>query len=442
MRIIRGADESWAFVKRRPATFEDVALPPVVAAQVRQVFGADLSPRQVVERVLDDVRKRGDAALRHYARALDGTEVNRLEVSPGEIEAARDSVPPDLVRALRTATERILAYHHRQLEAGPRSFEAGGMGQLVRPLDRVGIYVPGGAASYPSTVLMTAIPARVAGVSEVVVCTPPRSGCVPPVVLLAAELAEVDHVFQVGGAAAIGAMAWGTETVPRVDKVCGPGNIFVQLAKKAVYGEVGVDGIQGPTETLVLADEGANPALCAADLLAQAEHDPLASPVMITTSLRLARAVSEEVERQLAQLERRDVARQAVEGQGAIIVATSVQQAMEMADTYAPEHLCLLVRDAAAYRERLHHAGGIFMGETSPEALGDYAAGPSHVMPTGGTARFASPLTVYDFLKVTSVVAAGAETFHETGPAAARIARAEGLTAHARALEARLEGEP
>ncbi|MEK7847463.1 MAG: histidinol dehydrogenase, partial [Chloroflexota bacterium] len=247
--------------------------------------------------------------------------------------------------------------------------------------------------------------------------------------------------FQVGGAAAIAAMAYGTETVPRVDKVCGPGNIFVQLAKKAVFGDVGVDGIQGPTETVVLADDSASPALCAADLLAQAEHDPLASPILITPSPKLAQAVAQEVERQLATLERRDIAGQAVASQGAILLARDMDEALELANEYAPEHLCLLVQDADRYRDRLRHAGGIFLGDASPEAFGDYVAGPSHVMPTGGTARFASPLTVYDFLKVTSVVAADARAFREAGPAAARLARAEGLTGHARAIEARLEGQ-
>jgi len=441
VRVVRDQQEAWAFVRRRGRSLSGPALPPSVAAHIRQVFGADLSAREVVERILLDVREQGDAALRHYSLALDGVAVDKLEVTPGELDAARDRVPADLVRAMRVAVARILAYHHRQREAGPHSFEADGVGQIVQPLERVGIYIPGGAASYPSTVLMTAIPARVAGVSEVVICTPPRVGGVPPVVLVAAELVEVDRVFQVGGAAAIAAMAWGTETLPRVDKVCGPGNIFVQLAKKAVFGEVGVDGIQGPTETVVLADDSASPALCAADLLAQAEHDPMASPVLITTSLKLAGAVAQEVDRQLGILERQDIARQAVDRQGAILLAGSMEQAMDMANAYAPEHLCLMVRDPNAWGGRVRHAGGIFIGETSPEALGDYVAGPSHVMPTGGTARFSSALGVYDFLKVTSLVSVDSKTFRETGPAAALIARAEALTGHARALEARLEGD-
>ncbi|MBI2866437.1 MAG: histidinol dehydrogenase [Chloroflexi bacterium] len=439
MRIIQDSQAARDFLRRRSRGLEVVNLPPPVADRICQAFGSELSAQEVVQRILAEVREGGDAALFRFARVLDGVTLETLEVPQGAWTAAREKVDPDVVRSLEQAAERVRSYHLRQLEVGPHDFDMDGIGQVVRPLERVGLYIPGGAASYPSTVLMTAIPARVAGVQEVVICTPPRAGGVPPVVLLAAELSGVDRLFQVGGAAAIAALAWGTEAVPRVDKVCGPGNIFVQLAKKAVFGQVGVDGIQGPTETLVLADASADPVLCASDLLAQAEHDPLASPILITTSLELAQATVREVDRQLATLERRDIAGQAVASQGAAIVVEDMGQAVEMANAYAPEHLCLLVQDARPLRARLRHAGGIFLGETSPEALGDYVAGPSHVMPTGGTARYASPLTVYDFLKVTSVVAADGATLRANGPSAARLARAEGLTAHARALEVRLE---
>jgi histidinol dehydrogenase len=285
---------------------------------------------------------------------------------------------------------------------------------------------------------MTAIPARVAGVDEVVVATPPApDGTVPASTLVAADIAKVDRIFKVGGAQAVAAMAYGTESVPRVDKICGPGNVFVTLAKRQVYGIVGIDGLHGPTETVILADDSASPVLCAADLLAQAEHDEMASAILITTSPRLAGEVDEEVERQLAQLERQAIARQSLERNGAIVVVDNIDEAIELVNLYAPEHLCLAMRDARSYLDRIRHAGGIFI--ESPEALGDYTAGPSHVMPTGRTARFGSPLSVLDFLKVSILVDMDDEALKALGPAAATIARAEGLTAHALSVEIRLE---
>jgi histidinol dehydrogenase len=305
----------------------------------------------------------------------------------------------------------------------------------------VGIYVPGTLAVYPSSVLMTAIPARVAGVHELYMATPAAlNGSVSPLKLAAADIAGVDGVFRAGGAQGIAALAFGTESIPRVDKVCGPGNIFVTLAKKAVHGFVGIDGFFGPTETVVVADAHANPALCAADLLAQAEHDALASPILITDSEALAEAALAEVESQLATLERADIARAALEAHGLAVVVASLEEALALANEYAPEHLCLEVRDAARWVERVANAGSVFVGGLSAEAIGDYTAGPSHVMPTGGSARFASALGVHDFLKVTSIVSLDGEALAELGPPAAAIARAEGLTAHARAIERRLEG--
>ncbi|MSQ33954.1 MAG: histidinol dehydrogenase, partial [Dehalococcoidia bacterium] len=297
-----------------------------------------------------------------------------------------------------------------------------------------------GSARYPSTVLMSAIPARVAGVREIILATPPgRDGKVPPVTLAAAALAGVDRVFALGGAQAIAALAYGTESVPRVDKVCGPGNIFVTLAKKMVFGTVDIDGLFGPTETLLIADDSVDAALCARDLLAQAEHDALASPILITTSLKVAQAVARQVEEQLARMERREIAAAAVEGQGAVVVVDSLERAFELANSYAPEHLALLLRDPWSHLEKVRHAGAVFLGEASGEALGDYIAGPSHVLPTGGTARFSSPLGVETFLRRMSVIGLDEATSRALAKPGAVIARAEGLQGHAAALEARVE---
>jgi histidinol dehydrogenase len=400
---------------------------------------------ETVQQILGEVRSRGDSALFDYTREIDGVELTRLEVTREEIAQSRNVVGKELVSALELAAERVRSFHVAQKRSLGLEFVEGGLGFLVRPLERVGIYVPGGKASYPSTVLMTAIPARVAGVDEVVVATPPApDGTVPASTLVAADIAKVDRVFKVGGAQAVAAMAYGTESVPRLDKICGPGNVFVTLAKKQVYGIVGIDGLHGPTETVILADDSASPVLCAADLLAQAEHDEMASAILITTSPRLAGEVNEEVERQLAQLERQAIARQSLECNGAVVVVDNIDEAIELVNLYAPEHLCLAMRDARSYLDRIRHAGGIFI--ESPEALGDYTAGPSHVMPTGRTARFGSPLSVLDFLKVSILVDLDDEALKALGPAAATIARAEGLTAHALSVKRRLEdlerGEP
>lgn len=393
---------------------------------------------ETVQQILGEVRARGDSALFDYTREIDGVELARLEVTREEIAQSRNVASKELVSALELAAERVRSFHVAQKRSLGLEFVEGGLGFLVRPLERVGIYVPGGKASYPSTVLMTAIPAGVAGVDEVVVTTPPApDGTVPASTLVAADIAKVDRIFKVGGAQAVAAMAYGTESVPRVDKICGPGNVFVTLAKKQVYGIVGIDGLHGPTETVILADDSASPVLCAADLLAQAEHDEMASAILITTSPRMAGEVNEEVERQLAQLERQAIARQSLECNGAIVVVDNIDEAIELVNLYAPEHLCLAMRDARSYLDRIRHAGGIFI--ESPEALGDYTAGPSHVMPTGRTARFGSPLSVLDFLKVSILVDLDDEALKALGPAAATIARAEGLTAHALSVEKRLE---
>jgi histidinol dehydrogenase len=447
LRLVHGSEEGRRLLARLRRPLGEAELPAAVRRKIGRVFGADLrtqTAQAVVDLILADVREGGDAAIRRYNEEIDGVQAGAalpLKVAPQEIEDAHARVDEDVVRALRFAADRIRAYHQKQLDHSLAGFDESGLGQVVRPLKRVGMYVPGTTAVYPSSVLMTAIPARVAGVAEVYMATPAAAdGRIAPLKLVAAAIAGVDGIFRAGGAQGIAALAFGSESIPRVDKICGPGNIFVALAKKAVYGLVGIDGIFGPTETLLVADEGADPALCAADLLAQAEHDALASPILITTSDALAQAVLTEIEQQLQSLERREITAAALEGQGLAIVVETLEEALALANEYAPEHLSLAVSDGERYLQQVANAGSVFVGGLSAEAVGDYTAGPSHVMPTGGSARFSSPLGVHDFLKVTSVVSLDGAALAELGPAAMVIARAEGFTAHARAIERRLEG--
>ena len=441
MKIVSGAAEGRrTLLQRRP--LGKAVLPPDVWRTTQGAVGEVATVEEAVRRILHDVRAEGDAAVLRYCHAFDGADYATIRLEQEELRAAYDEVDDEVIDALRFAAERIRAFHEVQRRHALQSFRHDGVGVQVQPLARVGIYMPGTAVAYPSSVLMTALPAKAAGVEEVLIASPAGAdGRVAPVKLVAADLAGVDGVFRMSGAQAIAAFAYGTASVPRVDKVCGPGNIFVTLAKQAVFGEVGIDALYGPSETIVIADDAADPALCAADLLAQAEHDELATPILITTSQQLAEGVDEELERQLAQLDRRDVARTAFNANGGAIIVDSLDEALELANEFAPEHLCLLVRDAERWATKVRNAGGIFVGETSPETLGDYTAGPSHVMPTAGTAHFASPLGVQDFLKATNVVALDEAALRALGPATARIARAEGLTAHARSVELRLEGK-
>ncbi len=440
MKIIQGQEAAKAtLLKRLPLGFMEA--PPYLKQQIKNIFGRELSPDEVVEQIIQKIRSEGDKALFEYSERIDKVKLERLEVTRDEIAKAYEQIDKELLKALKLAAERIFSFHQKQKDFffKAKGNLGEGLTQVITPLERVGIYAPGGKASYPSTVLMTAIPAKAAGVREIILATPPGpDGEIPSPTLAAAELAGVDRIFKIGGAQAIAALAFGTQSVPKVDKICGPGNIFVMLAKKKVFGEVGIDGLQGPTETLILADDSANPSLCAADLLAQAEHDELASAILLTTSPELAGKVNAEVERQLAGLERKEIARKSLEERGGIVVVNSLAEAIELANFYAPEHLCLMVRDAQPIVAQIKHAGGIFVGENSPEVLGDYVAGPSHVMPTGGTARFSSALNVVDFLKITGLVALNEESLKNLGPAAALIAKAEGLTAHAAAVEKRL----
>ncbi|MBI2836411.1 MAG: histidinol dehydrogenase [Chloroflexi bacterium] len=406
----------------------------------------DLEERErAVRKIIDDVRRRGDGALLEYTERFDGIpaavmqRITSLEVGREQIGRAYRELDGTLVDALECAADRIRRFHLDQKNSLGGKVALPGLSQLIRPLERVGVYVPGGTASYPSTVLMTAIPAKVAGVKEVVMVTPPKSdGSVPPLTLAAAHLAGVDRVFSIGGAQAIAALAYGTESVPRVDKICGPGNIYVALAKKLVFGVVGIDGIQGPSEVLIIVDEKANPAYCAADMLAQAEHDAMASAILVTTSRVFAGKVQREIERQLADLPRKAIAAESLNRRGIIAVVDSIGQAIELANLYAPEHILLLVEKPESLVDRLTNAGCIITGSKATVALGDYVAGPSHVLPTGGTARFSSPLNVLDFLKLTSVINVDDTALRELGAAASTLASAEGLDAHARAVEKRL----
>ena len=395
----------------------------------RPAFGDGQDPEQTVDRILTDVAARGDEAVRQYTRSLDGWDGEAFELSGENMAEAARSLAPDLLAALEEAAGRVRAFHQACLPVGWFD-EAMGLGQAINPLETVGVYVPGGTAAYPSTVLHTVIPARVAGVTTIVMATPPdANGCIAPVVLAAANIAGVDRVFRMGGAQAVAAMAYGTQSVPRVDKIVGPGNIFVTIAKRKLYGTVGIDGLHGPTETMIIADDLAEAGHCAADLLAQAEHDPMATPILVTTSDRLAREVSDELERRLAVLERGEIAAAALENQGLIAVVDTIEQAVE--------HLCLMVSEPRSWMQKVRNAGAIFLGDASPEVLGDYNAGPSHVMPTGGTARFASPLGLHDFVKVTSVIGLTDDDSRRLAGSAALIARAEGLTAHAQSAELR-----
>ena len=394
-----------------------------------------------VAAVIAAVRLNGDAALREYTERFDRVRLDDFHVAAPE--RALKLVDQEILAALRAAARRLEAFHRRQPAASWVTAELGGlMGHMVTPLDRVGCYVPGGTAPLPSTVLHTVILARVAGVREIVVATPPNpdfpdTGYVNPVILAATAIAGATEVLCLGGAQAIAAMAYGTQTIRPVDKIVGPGNIYVTLAKKLVYGVVGIDGLAGPTETVVVADDGANPAWVAADLLAQAEHDILASAILLTPSEPFAHAVQAEVALQIESLSRADIITQTFDRNSGIVLTADLAEAVQLADRYAPEHLCLAVRDPWAWLPQIRHAGAVFLGEHSFEVLGDYLAGQSHVMPTGGSARFASPLSVLDFVRLTSLVALDPATTAAIAPMAATLAEAEKLTAHAGAARQR-----
>lgn len=422
-------------------SFNQVIVPQRIQDSLAALFGAPTTPTQAVTRIIQSVRENGDAALLDWNRLIDNVELDSLQISLEEIQAALSQIPAELVEALKIAAQRIEAFHRKQpitgwIDAAPE----GALGQLVRPINPVGVYVAGGSAPLPSSLLMSVIPAQVAGVTDIVVCTPPGrdGGAVPPIILAAAAVCGVERVYRVGGAQAVAAMAYGTESIPRTSKIVGAGNLFVTLAKQQVFGDVGIDGLPGPTETMVIADEAADPVMVAADLLAQAEHDPLASAILVTPSRALAQAASDALSQQAESLSRKDIIAQAMQHNGGAIIVSDLDEAFSVANDYAAEHLCLLVEQPWQWIGHVKNAGGVFLGESSYEVLGDYVAGPSHVMPTGGTARFASPLNVLDFIKLTSVIGLETHAAAKLSQTAKLLAEAESLTAHAAAAAARL----
>ena len=417
----------------------------VAASEIfaRAVPETDVSA--TVREIIADVRKNGDAALLSYTERFDGAKLDSLAVQPEEMQEALDQADPEFLRVLNRAAENIRCFHQAQKRESfvltPRAGVT--MGQRVIPVDRAGLYVPGGTAAYPSTVLMDAIPAKIAGVPEIVMTTPPnREGKINLAILCAAHVAGIDRIFKAGGAQAIAALAYGTESVPRVDKIVGPGNVFVAEAKRQVYGQVSIDMIAGPSEILVVADAASDPKHVAADLLSQAEHDKLASAVLVTDSMALAEDVRDELERQLPLLEREEIARTSIDRNGKIIVTDDLKKAVEVANEIAPEHLELCEEQPFDWLAEVRHAGSVFMGRNCPEALGDYLAGPNHTLPTSGTARFASPLSVDDFVKKMQFTCFTRDALADVAEDVALFARKEGLTAHARSAVIRTENEP
>lgn len=415
-------------------------IPARLQASLDRMFGNATTPEEAVRHILRDVRQGGDTALRNWTLKIDGVQPAQWQVSQAEITAAAARIPANLTAALETAASRIRTFHQKQPLPNWTTTEMGGtIGQRVTPIQRVGVYVPGGTAPLPSSLLMSVIPAQVAGVTNIVVATPPgKDGKVADVILAAAKICGIDTIYTLGGAQAVAALAFGTETIPRVDKIVGAGGLFTTLAKRQVYGIVGIDGLYGPTETVVVADDSANPAWVAADMLAQAEHDPLATAILFTPSRQIAAAVQNEIGQQLEHLSRADIIAQSLAAQGGIVLTTDMAEACRLASDFAAEHTCIASANPQPYIDQIPQAGGLFIGERSFEVLGDYVAGPSHVMPTSGTARFASPLNVMDFVKITSIIQLDDTTATELSAIAATIAEAEQLTAHASAAKKRL----
>ena len=421
-------------LKRKPI-YQD-SYSPATIARTESFFGEGVMPHQAVMQILKSIDEDGDKAIQKWNATLDGFNIPNFGIAKDELQAAWERIPARLQEVLRKSAERICQFHENQPIASWLTGEMGGqIGQRFTPVERVGVYVPGGTAPLPSSLLMSVIPAQVAGVKDIVVCTPPNP---QDSILAAAYICGVDEIYQVGGAQAIAAMAFGTESIPRADKIVGAGNLFVTLAKQQLYGLVGFDGLAGPTETMVIADADANPVWVAADLLAQAEHDVQASAILLTTDAALAKKVQIEVAEQTKKLSREKIIEASLENKSGIVVVETLAEIAKLANDYAAEHLCLAVRDPEGLMNQINNAGGFFLGEHSFEALGDYVAGPSHVMPTGGTARFASPLNLLDFVKISSVIALDPQTAAELSPIAADFADTEGLTAHANASKIRM----
>jgi histidinol dehydrogenase len=422
MRVLKKHTEITAFLK----------------TLTKRASGSSQEIEQRVRDILADVRDNGDKAIFKYTRAFDFLETGQFRVSPEEISEYAGKANSKVVKALTSSAKRIRAFHERQREKSWFFTEEGDLlGQIIGPLERVGAYIPGGKASYPSTVMMNVIPAQVAGVKEIAICVPTPKGEMNPQVMAAIKLLGIKEVYRIGGAQAIGAMAYGTKTIKKVDKIVGPGNIYVATAKKMVFGVVDIDMIAGPSEILVIADDSANPLLIAADLLSQAEHDELASSILITDSGRLAYAVKKEVTEQLSRLKRKDIAMKSVRDYGSIIITGDLKDAAELSNVIAPEHLEIMTKNPKKILPMIRNAGAIFLGEWTPEALGDYSAGPNHTLPTGGTARFSSPLGVYDFIKRSSLLSFTRNGFKKLAMTVKTIAEAEGLDAHANTVRAR-----
>ncbi len=423
------------------AAFDEVELSPKVREANKKTFGKDLTAAELVRRIVGDVRHEGDAAVLRYTKLIDRVDFAPKDflVSEAEYAAAEKEADPAVVVSLRKAAANVRKYHEEQKPNSWMTYREKGsiLGQSLIPLDRVGIYVPGGTAAYPSSVIMNAVPASVAGVSEIIMMVPPKNGKINPYVLIAAREAGVKRIYKIGGAQAIAAMAFGTETIPRVDKITGPGNIFVTLAKKEVYGHCDIDMLAGPSEILIVADETADPVYTAADMLSQAEHDPLASSIVIVTDVALADKIAVEAEKQLAKLPRQEIARASLDRNGCIIVAEDMMQAMRFANTSAPEHMELLTKNPFQLLPYVRHAGAVFLGAYSPEPLGDYFAGPNHVLPTGGTARYYSVLNVETFMKRTSLISYTQGALSDVSEDIIRLAETEGLEAHANAIRLR-----
>ncbi|WP_418871155.1 histidinol dehydrogenase [Selenomonas bovis] len=443
MKIVKAREVGEREVERllTKAAFDEVELNPKIRESNRKLFGRDMSAAELVRQIVGDVRRDGDKAVIHYTKLIDRVELTpeNLLVSEAEFEAAEQAADPAVVASLRKAAENVRRYHQEQKPNSWMTYRDQGsiLGQSIIPLDRVGIYVPGGTAAYPSSVIMNAVPAVVAGVREIIMMVPPKNGKINPYVLLAARAAGVKKIYKIGGAQAIAAMAFGTETVPRVDKITGPGNIFVTLAKKEVYGHVDIDMLAGPSEILIVADKTADPVYTAADMLSQAEHDPLASSIVITDDEELAGKVAAEAEQQLAKLPRREIAQASIDRNGLIVVAEDMMQAMRFANVSAPEHMELLTAQPFQLLPYVRHAGAIFLGAYSPEPLGDYFAGPNHVLPTGGTARYYSVLNVETFMKRTSIISYTQPALAAVSDDIIRLAETEGLQAHANAIRLR-----
>ena len=443
MRIIKASEVGEREVEKllTKAAFDEVELNPKIREANKKLFGEDLSAAELVRRIVRDVRNDGDKAVIHYTKLIDRVEFQPEDflVSEAEFAAAEAEADPKVVESLKKAAENVRRYHQEQKPNSWMTYREQGsiLGQSIIPLDRVGIYVPGGTAAYPSSVIMNAVPASVAGVGEIIMMVPPKNGKINPYVLIAARAAGVKKIYKIGGAQAIAAMAFGTETIPRVDKITGPGNIFVTLAKKEVYGHVDIDMLAGPSEILIVADKTADPVYTAADMLSQAEHDPLASSIVITDDAELAQKVAAEAEKQLAKLPRREIAQASIDRNGLIVIAEDIMQAMRFANVSAPEHVELLTEQPFQLLPYVRHAGAVFLGAYSPEPLGDYFAGPNHVLPTGGTARYYSVLNVETFMKRTSIISYTQPALEAVSDDIIRLAETEGLQAHANAIRLR-----